>query len=363
MQLLSMDLKPRSGHFHSKFSLLFISLLSIHKILNFGGKLMKAIQIKQYGDPDVLQLQQLPIPEPKADEALIRLKTTGLNFIDINMRLGIQRVAIPVPFIPGREGAGIVEKIGEEVTDVKVGDRVAFTGQIGSYAEFIAVKANQLIHLPSDISFELGAAFPLQGMTAHYLVHDFYPVKPGDNVLVHAAAGGMGLLLVQWLKHLGARVIGTVSTEEKARIAKEAGAHDIILYTEQDFAEEVMKLTQGKGVDYIIDGVGKTTFHKDLEAIRTRGWICIFGSASGPAESLLPNSLQAKSITLSGGFLFNFIAHREELLRRANAVMTAIREGWLKFKIDKILTLAQASEAHQLLANRQTSGKIILRID
>jgi NADPH2:quinone reductase len=272
------------------------------------------------------------------------------------------RVSIPVPYVPGREGAGLVEAVGSQVTDIKPGDRVAFTGQVGSYAEYITVKADQLIPLPSDISFELGAAFPLQGMTAQYLVHDFYPIKRGDHVLVHAAAGGVGLLLVQWLCHLGAHVIGTVSTEEKAQIAKKAGAHDVILYTQQDFAVEAKKLTQEKGVDYIIDSVGKTTFSKDLEAIRTRGWICIFGSASGPADPIIPNSLQAKSITLSGGTLFNFIAQRKELLKRADAVLTAIREGWLHFKIDKVLPLAEASKAHQLMEDRQTSGKIILAI-
>lgn len=324
---------------------------------------MKAIRIQEYGEISVMKLVETPTPTPKAGEALVRLKTAGLNFIDINMRKGVPRVAVPLPFIPGREGAGIVEAVGENVTDIKPGMRVAFTGQVGSYAQYIAVKTTDLIPLPDDISFEVGAAFPLQGMTAHYLTHDYYPVKAGDTVLVHAAAGGVGLLLVQWLNHMGARVIGTVSSAEKARAAKDAGAHDIIFYTQQDFVAETLKLTNGKGADYIIDGIGKSTFTKDLEAVRSKGWIAIFGSASGPADPLLPNALQAKSITVSGGFLFNYIQTRADLLRRSQDVINAIREGWLKFKIDHVLPLAEAAQAHQLLETRQTSGKVILVID
>lgn len=323
---------------------------------------MKAIRVTQYGDANVLHIEEIATPTPQAGEALIRLNTAGLNFIDIYMRMGVPRVSAPLPFTPGREGAGIVEAIGKGVTEVKSGDRVAFCGQIGSYAEYIIVKANQLIPLPDDISDELGAAFPLQGMTAHYLVHEYYRIQPGDNVLVHAAAGGVGLLVVQMLKRMGARVIGTVSTEEKAKIARDAGAHDIILYTQQDFVAESLKLTNGKGVDYIIDGVGKTTFTKDLEAVKTLGWICLFGSASGPAEALLPNSLQAKSITLSGGMLAAHINTREKLLRRANEVMNAVREGWLEFKIDSVYPLEQAGEAQHVLESRKTSGKVLLRI-
>lgn len=324
---------------------------------------MKAVRVSEYGKVDVLRIAEVAKPKPNAGEALIQLKTAGLNFIDIHMRLGVPRVSVPLPFIPGREGAGIVEAVGEGVTEVKAGDRVAFTGQVGSYAEYIVVKAAELIPLPDDISFELGAAFPLQGMTAHYLVHEYYRIKPGDNVLVHAAAGGVGLLLVQWLKHMGARVIGTVSTEEKAKIARNAGADDIILYTQQDFVAESLKLTQDKGVDYIIDSVGKTTFSKDLEAIKPLGWITLFGSASGPADPLLPNSLQAKSVTISGGMLFTHISTREKLLRRANDVMNAIREGWLQFKIDKVFPLAEAAEAQHLMESRQTTGKVILEIN
>ncbi len=321
---------------------------------------MQAIQIAKDGDASVLQIQNLPVPKPEADEALIRLKTAGLNFIDIYMRSG--RYATPHPYIPGLEGSGIVEAVGKSVTEVKPGDRVAYTGKIGSYAEYNTVKASQLILLPNEISFEQGAAFPLQGMTAHYLLHEYYRVKPGDKVLVHAAAGGVGLLLVQWLKHMKAIVIGTVSTDEKAKIAQEAGADHIILYTQQNFVEEVKKITAGKGADYIIDGVGKATFSKDLEAIRVRGHICLFGSSSGPAEPVAPNSLQARSITVSGGSLFNYMNTREELLTRARDVLSGIREGWLKLKIDHVFSLEQAAEAQRMLEGRKTIGKVILKM-
>lgn len=323
---------------------------------------MKAIRIEQYGDANVLQFQDVSKPTPAPDEALVHLQAAGLNFIDIYMRRGDLRVAVQPPFIPGREGAGIVEAVGVDVTEVKVGDRVAYAGNLGSYAEYNTVKAALLIPLPKEISFEEGAAFPLQGMTAQYLVHEYYDIKANDTVLVHAAAGGVGLLLVQWLKHLGARVIGTVSTEEKAKIAKAAGADDIILYTQQDFVTETKNLTHGKGADYIIDGVGKDTFTKDLEAVRTRGSICLFGSASGPAEPLAPNSLQAKSITISGGSLFNYLSPRAELLKRAHDVLKGMREGWLNIKIDHAYPLEKAAEAQQKLEGRKTMGKVILKI-
>lgn len=324
---------------------------------------MKAIRITQYGDNNELKIQDVTKPEPKAGEALVKLKAAGLNFIDIYMREGVPRVARDLPFTPGLEGAGIVEAVGEGVHEVKPGDRVAYTGQLGSYAEYNVVKASQLIPLPDEISFEQGAAFPLQGMTAHYLLHEYYPIQPGTNVLVHAAAGGMGLLLVQWLKHLGARVIGTVSTEEKARAAQEAGADDIIMYTQQDFVTETKLLTNGVGADYIIDGVGKTTFTKNLSAIRTRGWICIFGMASGPADPVSPNMLQPQSITVVGGNLSNYLNSREELLRRSGDVMRGILDEWLKLNIDSVWSLDKAKEAQAALESRQTSGKVILTME
>jgi NADPH2:quinone reductase len=215
--------------------------------------------------------------------------------------------------------------------------------------------------LPDAFDFIQGAAFPLQGMTAHYLIHEFRTIKQGDTVLIHAAAGGMGLLLVQWAQHLGARVFGTVSTEEKAKVAKEAGADEVILYTHQDFAKESKRLTTEKGVDFIIDGVGKTTFPGDLEAVAVRGNIVIYGAASGVADPIVPNSLMGKAVTISGGSLNHYLRSRDELMMRANAVMNGIKEGWLKLRNDHVLPLSEAAQAHQLLENRKTVGKIILR--
>lgn len=324
---------------------------------------MKAIRINQNGDAGVLRLTDIPKPKPESGQVLVRLKAAGINFIDIYMRTG--RYPTDLPYTPGFEGSGIVEEIGEGVTEFKPGDRVAYVSSkayLGSYAEYNRIPASQLIPLPDDISFEQGAAFPLQGMTAHYLLHEFYRIQPGDYVLVHAAAGGVGLLLVEWLKYKGALVIGTVSTPEKAEIARQAGADHLILYNTQDFVVETKKITHGRGVNYIIDGVGKTTFTKDLEAVCDRGHICLFGSSSGPAENLAPNTLQSKCITVSGGSLFNFINTREELLHRAQAVLTGIREEWLTLKIENVLPLEQASEAHRLLEGRKTVGKIILKI-
>ncbi len=319
---------------------------------------MKAIRITNTGDASVLNLEDIPAPIPREDEALIKLKAAGLNFIDIYNRTG--RYERPLPFTPGYEGAGIVEKVGEGVTEVKVGDRVAYTGTIGSYAQMNVVKAADLIPLPDEISFEQGAAFPLQGITAQYLLHEFYPIKKGTTVLVHAAAGGVGLLLVQWLKHMGAVVLGTVSTQEKAAIAKAAGLDYAILYDQEDFVAKAKEYTQGLGPDYIIDGVGKTTFTRDLDAVKMHGHICLFGSASGPADPLLPNALQAKSLTISGGSIFNFINSRAELLKRANDVLKGIQEGWLNLRIDHVFPLQEAIAAHELLEGRGSVGKIIL---
>lgn len=323
---------------------------------------MKAINVIKNGESDVLTLQELPKPTLQKGEALIRLHAAGLNFIDIYMRKGSPEIPIPVPFIPGVEGSGVVEKISAGVTEAKPGDRVAFIGKLGTYAEYITVPASQLIPLEKDISFELGAAFPLQGMTAHYLVHEFYSIKPKDYVLVHAAAGGVGLLVIQWLKHLGAHVIGTVSSEEKAIIARKAGADDIIIYTKQDFVTATKKLTNGLGADYIIDGVGKSTLRKDLDAVRLRGHICIFGLSSGTPDPVEAHHLQLKSISLCGGNLMNYLTSREELLKRAHAVINGIKEGWLKINISHCFFLAESAKAQQLLENRQSTGKIILKI-
>lgn len=320
---------------------------------------MKAIQISQFGGPEALKINNVPIGKPEKGQALIRVEMAGVNFIDIYQRRGTYPVKLP--YISGLEGAGIVEAVGEGVTNVKPGDRVAFVHEPGSYAEQNIVIADHLIHLPNNISFEQGAAFPLQGMTAHYLLHEFRKIKPQDIVLIHAAAGGMGLLLVQWARHLGAaKVLGTVSTDEKAKIAKEAGAHEVINYTKQDFVAEVKRLTNGHGADLIIDGVGKSTFAGNLEAGALRGNIVIFGAASGPADPVSPNILMRHSLTVSGGSLFNYLLTPEELMKRAKAVMEGIQQGWLKFRIDSIFPLGQASEAHRKLEERRTSGKVLL---
>lgn len=319
---------------------------------------MKAIQMAQYGEPDVLKIQDVQIGKPGKGQALINIKAAGVNFIDVYQRYGTYPVKLP--YIPGFEASGIVEAVGEDVKNVKVGDRVAYAHEPGSYAEKNLVRAEFLIPLPSELSFEQGAAFPLQGMTAHYLLHEFRKVKANDTVLIHAAAGGMGLLLVQWAKHLGARVLGTTSTEEKAKIAKEAGADEIILYTKQDFPSEVKRLTHGRGADLIIDGVGKTTFPGNLEAATLRGNIVIFGAASGPADPISPNVLMVRSLTVSGGNLFNYLLTKEELMVRAKAVLEGIKKGWLKLRIDQAFPLEKAKEAHQKLEERKTSGKILL---
>ncbi len=319
---------------------------------------MKAIVIPAFGGLDALQLQEIPTPSPGPGEALVRLAAIGVNYRDVYERIG--RYGGTPPLVAGAEGAGTVESVGEGVQGLRAGDRVAFTNILGAYAEYIVAPADRLIPLPDDISFETGAAFPLQGMTAHYLVHEYYDVTPGTNVLVHAGAGGMGLLLIQLLKAKNARVITTTSTDEKATTARRAGADDVILYTKTNFAESVKSLTNGVGADLVLDGVGKTTFPGSLEAVRTRGTVVLFGSASGPADPFGPNSLQARSLTVAGGTLPNFIATREELLRRANDILNLVRSGKLTLKIDRTLPLAEAREAHKLLESRATSGKLLL---
>ncbi|HYA87048.1 MAG TPA: quinone oxidoreductase [Nitrospirota bacterium] len=322
---------------------------------------MKAIMISNYGDASVLKRSEtVPKPAPGTGQALVKIHAAGVNFVDVYQRRGTYPVKLP--FIPGLEASGVVEAVGDKLSGLRVGARVAYTGHLGSYSEYTVIEANRLIHLPDGLSFEQGAAFPLQGMTAHYLIHEFRKPKPGDTVLIHAAAGGVGLLLVQWAKHLGATVIGTVSTEEKAHIAREAGADHVVLYTKQDFVSETKRLTNDRGAELILDGVAKATFAGDLEAVALRGHIVIFGSASGPAEPLMPNSLGARSISVSGGSLVNFIATREDLVRRSTDVLNAIKEGWLKLRVDYVLPLVEADKAHRMLEGRQTVGKIVLKV-
>lgn len=321
---------------------------------------VRGFRVEKLGGPEVLQFVDIELPSPGTGQALVRVHAAGVNFLDVGQRKGLYPAKLPL--VLGVEAAGVVEQVGDGVTTVKPGDRVAYTGGPGSYAEANLVRADQLIPLPDEFDFVQGAAFPLQGMTAHYLLHEFRKIKKDDTVLIHAAAGGMGLLLVQWAKHLGARVIGTVSTEEKAQIAREAGADEIILYTQQDFAKEARRLTNDKGVDYIIDGVGKDTFTKNLDAVALRGHITIYGAASGLAEPVIPNSLMFKSVTISGGSLFNYLLNREELTMRATDTINGIKQGWLKLRVDHILPLQDAPRAHELMENRRTVGKIVLRI-
>lgn len=321
--------------------------------------MVKAIRVKSYGGPEVLELQDVEIGKPGPGEALVKIAYSGLNFIDIYRRRGTYPGTLPAT--PGTEASGVVEAVGEGVTTVKAGDRVAYLHQTGTYTEKGLVPVEFLILLPESISLEQGAAFPLQGMTAHYLLHEFYTIKKGDTVLIHAAAGGMGQLLVQWAHHLGARVIGTVSTEEKAKAAREAGADEVILYSKQDFVAEVKRLTNGRGAQLIIDGVGKTTFAGNLQAAELRGHIVIYGAASGVADPISPNVLMARSLTVSGGNLSNYILTREELLMRAGAVLKGMEEGWLKLKIDRVFPLAKAAEAQEILENRKSMGKLLLK--
>ena len=322
---------------------------------------MKSVRLHEYGGPEVLKLDEVAQPEAQQGQAVVRVQRAGINFIDTYQRTG--RYQLPsLPATLGLEGSGVVEAVGPGVTEVKVGDRVAWSSVPGSYSEYVAAPADKLIPLPDAVDFDAGAALPLQGMTAHYLLHSLHETKPGETVLIHAAAGGVGRLAVQMAKLAGARVIGTVSTEEKAQLAREAGADHVILYTQQDFVEEAKRLTEGRGVDVVLDGVGKSTFPKSLEATRPRGRTVIFGSSSGPADPIAPNSLQNPAKTVSAGSLVWFTGTRPELLERANAVFSWYAEGKLKIRIDRVLPLQQAAEAHRALEGRKSAGKILLSV-
>lgn len=320
---------------------------------------MKAIQVSKVGGPEVLELVDIPVPEPKANEAVVQIKAAGVNFIDVYYREG--RYPAPLPFIPGQEGAGVVSAIGAEVPNVKPGDRVAYTGVLGSYAEFAAVPADHLVQIPDDLDFNDAAAAMLQGMTAHYLSHSTFPIKAGQTVLIHAAAGGVGRLLVQMAKKLGARVIGTVGSDEKAKLARQAGADELIIYTQQDFETETLRLTGDKGVDVVYDGVGKTTFDKDLKVLRPRGYLVLFGGASGavpPFDLMLLTKHGALFLTRPS--LHYYVATRAELEQRSGEVLQMIVSGDLQLRIHKAYRLSQAQEAHHDLEARKTSGKLLL---
>jgi NADPH2:quinone reductase len=320
---------------------------------------MKAIQVKQVGGPEVMELVDLPVPEPKANEAVVKLTASGVNFIDVYFREG--RYKAGLPFIPGQEGAGQVVAVGKDVTTLKDGDRVAWTATLGCYAEYAAVATDRLVQIPAGVSDQQAAATMLQGMTAHYLLYDSHPLKRGETALVHAAAGGVGLLLVQMAHNIGARVIATVSTEEKAKLAREAGADGVILYTKEDFEAETKKLTDGKGVDVVYDSVGKTTFEKGLNLLRPRGMMVLFGGSSGAVAPFDPILLTQKgSLFLTRPSLGNYIATREELTSRSNAVFGMIAAGKLKLRIEHTYSLAEAQRAHRELEGRKTTGKLLL---
>ena len=320
---------------------------------------MKAIQIKQTGGPEVMELADLPAPQPKPNEAVVRILAAGVNFIDVYNREG--RYKAPLPFVLGQEGAGVVSAIGSEVRDVAVGDRVAYTNVLGSYAEYAAVPADRLVKIPDGVSEREAAAAMLQGITAQYLVHDTYPLNKGETALIHAAAGGVGLLLVQMAHNIGARVIGTVSTEEKAKLAREAGAEEIIFYTQSDFEAETKRLTGGKGVDVVYDSVGKATFEKGLNVLRPRGMMALFGGSSGAVPPFDPLTLTQKgSLYLTRPSIGHYIITRQELQQRAGAVFGMIREKKLKLRIEHVYPLAEAAQAHRDLEGRKTTGKLLL---
>ena len=321
---------------------------------------MKAVRVHQYGGPEAMQLEALPTPEPGPGQALVDVESCGVNFIDIYKRSGLYKGQLPVSL--GEEGAGTVEAVGPDVRDVKVGDRVAWTSVMGSYATHNVIPADRLVPLPEGLKPEDGAAAMLQGMTAHYLSHSTYPLKEGDSCLIHAAAGGVGLLLTQMAKLRGARVFGTVSTEDKAQLARDAGADEVILYTQQDFQAEVRRLTDGRGVNVVYESVGKDTFDKSLDSLAPRGYLVLFGQSSGPVAPLDPQVLNAKgSLFLTRPTLGNYTATREELLWRADDVLGWIADGKLKLRVDRTYPLAEAAHAHEALAGRQTSGKVLLK--
>jgi NADPH:quinone reductase len=320
---------------------------------------MQAIRVHQYGGPEAMELEQLPVPEPGSGQALVQIEAAGVNFIDIYQRSGAYK--LPLPLGLGLEGAGTVQAVGDGVTDVAVGDRVAWTQIPGSYATHTVVPADRLVKLPEKLSAKDGAAAMLQGMTAHYLVHSTYPLKSGETCLIHAAAGGVGLLFCQMARMVGARVIGTAGTDEKASLARAAGADEVIVYTKQDFEPEVKRLTDGKGVDVVYDSVGKDTFDKSLNCLRPRGMLVLFGQASGAVPPFDPQTLNAKGcLYLTRPRLDVYIESREELVERASDVLGWIADGKLKLRAEHTYGLDQAAQAHTDLNGRKTTGKLVL---
>jgi NADPH:quinone reductase len=320
---------------------------------------MKAIQVRKIGGPGALELLDLPVPQPKSNEAVVKITASGVNFIDVYYREG--RYKAQVPFVVGQEASGVISALGSDVKGFAVGDRVAYTMHMGTYAEYGVVAADQLVKIPAGVSDREAAAVLLQGMTAHYLVHDTYPLKKGETALVHAAAGGVGLLLVQMAHNLGAHVIATVSTEDKAKLARTAGADDIILYTQKDFEAETKRLTGGRGVDVVYDSVGKTTFEKGLNVIRPRGMMALYGGSSGAVPPFDPITLTQKgSLFLTRPSLGAYVATPAELQQRAGAVFSMVSAGKLKLRFEHIYSLEQAQQAHRDLEGRKTTGKLLI---
>lgn len=322
---------------------------------------MRAIQVHKTGGPEMLQLVELPVPEPGAGQVLVRVEASGINFIDTYLREG--RYPAPLPFTPGQEAAGTVEALGEGVERFRKGDRVAWTGTRGTYAEYALAPASDLLPLPEHISFEQAAAMMTQGLTAHYLAFDTYKIQPGDTVLVHAGAGGVGLLLTQVAKRLGARVLATVSTEEKAELSREAGADRVILYTQASFVDAVKEETAGKGLPVVYDSVGKTTFEDSLKCLRPRGLLALYGASSGavPPFDLIRLST-AGSLYVTRPTLKNYVQTRAELEERAHAIFSWVAGGELKVRIGHRYSLEQAEQAHRDLEGRRTTGKVLLTL-
>jgi NADPH2:quinone reductase len=320
---------------------------------------MKAIVVSKTGGPEVLEYKDVPKPEPQPNEALVEIKAIGVNFIDVYFREG--RYPSKLPFTVGQEASGVVNAVGADVKSVKPGDRVAYTGLQGSYAEYAAVAADRLVKIPDSVTFEQAAALMLQGMTAHYLVKSAYPLKSGDTALIHAAAGGVGQLLVQMAKTIGGQVIATAGTDEKVAIAKSRGADHVINYSKQDFVAETKRVTGGKGVNVVYDGVGKTTFEGGLDVLRPRGYMVLFGGSSGavPPFDLIKLS-QKGSLFITRPTLGHYIATREELEWRAGEVMGWIGGGKLKINVGYTYKLSEAAKAHQDLEGRKTTGKVLL---
>jgi len=320
---------------------------------------MKAIQVQKTGGPEVLTLVDLPVPSPKPNEVVVHILAAGVNFIDVYFREG--RYPAPLPFVDGQEAAGVVHEVGSEVRSFRPGDRVAYTGALGSYAQYAAVPADRLVKIPEGVTEQQAAAAMLQGMTAHYLVYSTYPLRAGETALIHAAAGGVGLLLVQMAKNLGAQVIGTVGSDEKAQLARAAGADHVINYSQQDFEMETRRLTGNQGVHVVYDGVGKATFDKDLNVLRPRGYLALFGGASGAVPTFDPIKLSQKgSLFLTRPSLMHYIATRDELDRRAHEVFNLIASGKLKLRIPHVYKLQDAAQAHRDLEARKTTGKLLL---